>query len=203
MMKRAVLFLLVALIPLLGVGGQSSAQTEAPRAVVQRLNDALLDAMKNAGQLGFQGRYDKLAPVLEQTFTFSEMARIAVGQHWSQLSPSQQAELVAHFTRMSITTFAVRFDNYSGERFEVLGEEDAPQGRVVVLSRIVKASGEPVPLNYVFTQTSGGWRAVDIYLQGTISELAIYRSEFVSVLNREGYSGLIRRIEEKIARLRA
>jgi phospholipid transport system substrate-binding protein len=72
-----------------------------------------------------------------------------------------------------------------------------------VLSRIVKASGEPVPLDYVFTETSSGWRAVDIYLQGTISELAIYRSEFASVLNREGYDGLIRRIEEKIARLRA
>jgi phospholipid transport system substrate-binding protein len=203
MMKRAVLSLLVALISLLGVAGQSGAETQTPRAVVQRLNDALLDAMKNAAQLGFQGRYDALAPVLEQTFTFSEMARVAVGQHWSQLGPSQRTELVAHFKRMSITTFAVRFDGYSGERFEVLGEKDVPQGRVVVLSRIVKASGEPVPLDYVFTETSSGWRAVDIYLQGTISELAIYRSEFASVLNREGYDGLIRRIEEKIARLRA
>jgi phospholipid transport system substrate-binding protein len=66
----------------------------------------------------------------------------------------------------------------------------------------VKGSDETVPLNYVFTQIEGNWRAIDVYLEGTVSELAIYRSEFVSVLNREGYEGLIRRIDEKIARLK-
>jgi phospholipid transport system substrate-binding protein len=201
-MKRVALSLLTALLLLVCIGGQAGAATDEPPATVERLNGALLDAMKNATQLGFQGRYDHLAPVLEQSFAFSEMARIAVGQHWSQLSPAQRTELVAHFRHMSITTFAVRFDGYSGERFEVVGQTDAPQGRVVVLSRIVKASGESVPLNYVFTEVDGGWRAVDVYLQGTISQLAIYRSEFVSVLNREGYDGLIRRIDEKIARMR-
>jgi len=202
-MKRAILSFLLSMMPLACVAGTSDAATEPPRAVVQSLNDALLHAMKDAAQLGFQGRYDMLAPVLEQTFAFSEMARIAVGQHWSQLDPAQQAELVTQFKRMSITTFAARFDGYSGERFEVVGENDVPGGRVVVVNRIVKASSEAVPLNYVFTKSGGEWRAVDVYLQGTISQLAIYRSEFVSVLNREGYDGLVRRLEEKIARLKA
>jgi phospholipid transport system substrate-binding protein len=201
-MKRAVHCLLLALFSLVCIGGHPDAATGEPRAAVQRLNDALLDAMKNATRLGFQGRYEQLAPVLDRTFAFSEMTRIAVGQYWNELSPAQRAELVARFTHMSITTYAVRFDGYSGERFEVLGQTDAPQGRVVVLSRIAQASGESVPLNYVFTETDGGWRAVDVYLQGTISQLAVYRSEFVSVLNREGYDGLIRRIDEKIARMK-
>lgn len=199
-MKRAILALLLPVMFLACL--TASAATEAPVAVVQRLNDALLHAMTNATRLGFQGRYDVLAPALDRTFAFAEMTRIATGQYWGQLDAERQAELVESFKRMSITTFAVRFDGYSGERFDVLGEEDAARGRVRVLSRIVKPSGETVQLDYVFTETGGDWRAIDIYLQGTISELAIYRSEFVSVLNREGYDGLIRRIEEKIARLR-
>lgn len=180
----------------------AGAVPEAPRAAVQRLDDALLHVMRNAAPLGFQGRYEFLAPILDKTFAFSEMARISVGQHWDRLGPERQAELVARFRQMSTTTFAARFDGYSGERFEIVGEDEAGRGRVVVLSRIVKASGETVPLNYIFTEVGGDWRAVDIYLNGTISELAIYRSEFVSVLNREGYDGLIRRIDEKIARLK-
>jgi phospholipid transport system substrate-binding protein len=199
-MKRAIRALLLALT--FQACLTASAATEAPVAVVQRLNDALLHAMTNATRLGFQGRYDALAPVLERTFAFAEMTRIATGQYWDRLDGERQAELVEWFRRMSITTFAVRFDGYSGERFEVLGEDDAPRGRVRVLSRIVKPSGETVQLNYVFTEIGDDRRVIDIYLQGTISELAIYRSEFVSVLNREGYDGLIRRIEEKIARLK-
>ncbi len=180
----------------------AGAASEEPHAVVQRLNDALLHVMQNAARLRFRGRYDYLAPVLDRTFSFSEMARISTGQHWGRLGPERQSELVARFRQMSITTFAARFDGYSGERFELLGEEETVRGQVLVLSRIVKSSGETVPLNYVFAEIGGEWQAVDVYLQGTISELAIYRSEFVSVLSREGYDGLIRRIDEKVARLR-
>lgn len=194
--------LVAVLIFLFGPAAPVHAASEEPRAVVQRLNDALLYAMQNASRLGFQGRYDHLAPVLDQTFAFSEMTRIATGQYWAQLGPERQTELAARFRQMSITNFAARFDGYSGERFEILGAEDTVRGRILVLNRIVKPSGEIVPLNYVLTEIEGGWRAIDVYLEGTVSELAIYRSEFVSVLNREGYDSLIRRIDEKIARLR-
>lgn len=201
-MRRAITLLAVALIAMIGSAAPAYTVPEEPRAIVQRLNDALLYVMQNAAQLQFQGRYDYLAPILDETFSFAEMARISTGQYWPRLSPERQTELAARFRQMSITTFAARFDGYSGERFETLGTEDTVRGGVLVLSRIVKGSDETVPLNYVFTQIEGNWRAIDVYLEGTVSELAIYRSEFVSVLNREGYEGLIRRIDEKIARLK-
>lgn len=202
MRKRAISPLVAALLFLLPIPVPAGA-AESPRAVVQRLNETLLHVMKNAADLGFQGRYDVLAPVLERSFAFAEMARIAAGQHWSRLDQAQRDKLVERFTQMSVATFAARFDGYSGERFEVLGGDEVPRGRALVRSQIVRPSSETVPLNYVFADVNGDWRIVDVYLKGTISELATYRSEFASVLSREGFDELIRRIDDKIAKLRS
>lgn len=202
MRKRTILPLVAALLFLLPIPVPADA-ADRPRAIVERLNDMLLQVMKNAAQLEFQGRYDVLAPLLERSFAFAEMTRIAAGQHWSRLDQTQRDRLVERFTQMSIATFAARFDGYSGERFEILGEDEMPRGRALVRSRIVRPSSETVPLNYVFADVNGDWRIVDVYLKGTISELATYRSEFVSVLGREGFDELIRRIDDKIAKLRS
>lgn len=202
MLNRLILTIFVVLMWSTGILVNASAASEEPRAVVERLNATLLQVMMNAQRLGFQGRADMLAPVLEKTFAFPGMVRIAVGQHWNTLDPDQKARLVERFTQMSIATFANRFDGYSGERFEIIGGEAAPRDRYLVRSDIVKPSGETVPLNYVFTRIDGDWRIVDVYLKGTISELATRRSEFVSVLGRQGFDELMRRIEKNIAALK-
>jgi len=41
------------------------------------------------------------------------------------------------------------------------------------------------------------WQVADIYLTGTISELATLRSQFTSVLAREGVDGLIATLNRK------
>ena len=52
-------------------------------------------------------------------------------------------------------------------------------------------------------QEPGGWKVIDIYLSGTVSELAARRSEFVAVLQRNGAEGLVQLIEQRTAALRS
>src|SRR3954464_11000651 len=85
---------------------QQAAAATSPRQVIDTLDQALLDVMKNAGSLGFQGRYQKLAPVLDQVFNLPLMARISVGPDWTSLKPDQQQQVVDVFRRFSITTYA-------------------------------------------------------------------------------------------------
>ena len=63
-----------------------SEATDPAAARVSTLYGALLQVMKQAKQLGLQGRYDKLAPVLAKTYDLPLMSRIAVGQSWDALS---------------------------------------------------------------------------------------------------------------------
>src|SRR5262245_56412481 len=100
--------------------GVSAQGADPPSAHIDGLHRALIEAMKQGKQLGMKGRYDKLAPILFKTYDVPLMARIAVGASWDSMPPPQQARIVDAFSRMMVATYASRFDEFSGERFEIL-----------------------------------------------------------------------------------
>lgn len=169
-----------------------------PGAVVNTLDQSLLDVMQHAKQLGYGGRYDKLEPIVRQAFDIRYMTRIAIGPGWSTLSQEQQDRLSDAFGKFITATYARRFDGYSGERFETLGEK--PMGQTtMVQTRLIKSDGGQIALNYVIRQNEGHWQVVDVYLTGAISELAQRRSEFSAVFQRTGFDGLLSTLEQKAA----
>jgi phospholipid transport system substrate-binding protein len=158
---------------------------------VRAFYDALLATMKQADRLGIRGRYDKLAPVISSTFDLAAMTRIAVGPEWNSIAPELQSKLIESFTRMTVATYASRFDGYSGERFEVEPASEVRTTGRVVHTKLFPSNGEPITLNYLMRGSDDNWRIVDVYLTGTISELATRRSEFASILKNGGPSALI------------
>ena len=179
------------------------AQSATPRDVVERLHASLLEVMQSGGGLGYDGRYRQLEPVLEDSYDFPLMTRIAVGPAWGDFDEAQRARLVELFTEMSIANYAARFDGYGGERFETLGEEPAPRDAVLVRTRLVRPNDSPVELNYVLKESQEGWRIIDVLLESKFSELARQRSEFAAVLRDGGAPDLAATLERKIAELAA
>jgi phospholipid transport system substrate-binding protein len=190
---------------LLSITSLSSAfaAPSGPEQVIERLHASLIETMQSADELGYQGRYQQLEPVLEQSYDFPFMIRIALGPTWRELDEPQQAELTELFTDMSVANYAARFDGYDGERFEILGEEPGPRGAVLVRSRIVPADEEPIELNYLLKEFEGGWRIIDVLLDARYSELARQRAEFAAVLRNGGVPDLAATLERKIAELTA
>jgi phospholipid transport system substrate-binding protein len=119
------------------------------------------------------------------------MSRIAVGQNWATLSAVEQQSIISAFTRMTTATYASRFDDFSGEQFEVLQTADQPNGDKIVKTRIVQSDGTVVQLNYLMRNAGGAWKIIDVYLDGTISELASRRAEFGSILKSGGPNALV------------
>lgn len=176
----------------------------APAALIERFYAVLLAVMKDAKHLSFDERYNRLAPAIGQTFDLGLMTRVAVGPGWPQIAVEQQQRLTSAFSRYTISVYANRFDDYGGERFEVSPNAAPNPNGVVVDSRLVKTTGEKVSLNYLVKQDGAGvWKVIDIYLSGTISELATRRSEFVGVLQKSGAEGLAQLLEQRTATLRA
>ena len=186
---------------LLLVAAPAGRAAETPAATIERLNAALLAAMKDAAALGYRGRYEQLAPVLRDTFDFPAMARIVVGSHWSSISTAQQQAFTEAFTDYSIGVFADRFDGYEGETFEVLGVQPARRGAVLVQNRIVKSDGEPVAINYLTRPENDGtnWRVIDTILGGMASELATRRAEYDGIIEKLGIGALTEALKEKTA----
>jgi phospholipid transport system substrate-binding protein len=163
---------------------------------VQGLYDALLNTMKNGRTLGQSGRFMRLAPVIRSTFDIATMARLSVGSSWAGLSEAQRQQVSESFGRYISAIYADRFDSYDGQKLEVTGEQPGPAG-VMVKSQIIKASGEPVKVDYMMRRNGESWLISDIYLDGAISEVATRRSEFATILKNEGIDGLIRALNRK------
>jgi phospholipid transport system substrate-binding protein len=192
----------LALLLALASGARAESATGDPAAAaraIDRLHETLLGVMKEADALGYAGRLGRIAPVLDGLYDFPFMAEKSVGLGWQQLDAAQRAKLIDAFGRLAAATYAARFDGFEGERFETLGTEPASHQTLLVKTRIVRGNGEVVPLDYRMRAGSGGWRIVDVFMDGTVSELALRRSEYSSVLRREGFDALLAALEEKIA----
>jgi phospholipid transport system substrate-binding protein len=184
---------------LVGAGGASAA---SPKDLIQTLNATFIDVMKNAATLGYDGRYAALEPVLTDTYDFPEMTRVSSGRYWRELTEAQRQQLIETFKEYSLATYAARFDGFGGERFEVLGEDPAPANSIRVNNQIVQANGQPIRIDYLLRPHGSEWRIVDVYLKSSVSELAVRRSEFTSVLAKQGFDGLIAMLKAKIAALK-
>jgi phospholipid transport system substrate-binding protein len=156
----------------------------------------LLTTMKQGQALGQRGRYARLAPAVQQLFDVPFMTQIAVGPAWLKLSAADQRRVIEAFSHYICATYADRFDSYSGEQLQVLGEHPY-NSQIIVETRIVKSTGEPVTIDYLMQQTGAGWQITDVYLDSTISQLAVYRSEFAAILNDQGVDGLIAALNRK------
>jgi len=167
---------------------------------VSSLYSTLLATMRSGPALGARGRYAQLEPVVRRVFDIPLMTRMAVGPEWARLDAAQQQQLQQGFERYIAAIYAERFDSYSGERMQVTGERSSPNGTIIT-SQIVKSNGEPVNVNYLVRNNGGVWQIADVYVDGSISELATRRSEFASILRASGVNGLIQTLNTKASAL--
>jgi phospholipid transport system substrate-binding protein len=184
------------------LSGPTAEAASAPTDVIDRLHQNLLATMKDAQRLGIDGRYKQLAPVLEQSFDFERMIAAAAGSYWTNADDSQRRKLLDAFTNLSISTYAARFNRFSGESFEVIGERQGPRDTMLVDTRLNRTDGPPVAITYVLAEREGTWKIVDVLLDKSISELAVRRSEYNQILRSSGTEGLAQNLDEKAREMR-
>ena len=192
MFKAMALALVVAF---LGSVPACAADPAADR--VQTFYNSLVDTMKKGTQLGMQGRFQALTPAVDAAFDVPAMIQSIVGTGWSGMKDGDKANLVSAFRRMTIANYAANFARFDGEQFNV---DPAVQQRgpdKIVSTTLVPAGEKPVPLIYRMRESSGGgWKIIDVFLNGYVSELAMRRSDFASTLSGGGAPALVAKMNQ-------
>ncbi len=170
------------------------ALAEAP---ISELYGAL-EQISAAPETDHATRAERLAPVVTASYDLPFMSAKVLGRFWSKLDQADQLRWIDTFSRLTIDTYAERFTGTGTETFEVMGVEPSSRDTVMVRTRIVPASEDPVSIDYRMHHRGGSWRIVDIYLNGTVSELALRRSEYSAVIKRDGLEPLIAQLDAKI-----
>lgn len=193
---------MLALVAVLFLASAAYAETGSrPSETIDALHAVLLDVMKNAETLGYEGRAEKLTPAIPEYYDVAFMAEKSVGRHWKKASDPERERFLATFLRFMVANYAGQFDGYSGQHFETLSEETARMDTMLVKSKLVNPKGDDVELNYRMRQVDGRWKVIDVYLDGTVSELALRRSEFSGIVKREDFDALIAAIDARIEKL--
>jgi phospholipid transport system substrate-binding protein len=199
---KALLLSLSVLMLLLGITAPAYAEDEA-RQTIQHFSDSLLGVMKGASELGFHGREERMGPAIAAAYDMPTMTLAALGPSSRKLTPEQLNQLIEAFTRYTAAMYADQFDGYGGERFEVGSPRPSADGEIVVPCRIVSPKTPPTEIDYLMRQDQGQWRIVDVLLDGTVSQVAVRRSEFVTIYRRDGLSGLIDMLDRQTAAMQS
>ncbi|EME69100.1 ABC-type transport system protein [Paramagnetospirillum caucaseum] len=191
----------LALLLWSGLASPATAQGMGPEAVIRTFSDRLLDSMKGGAKLGFKGRADKMRPAVADAYDMPSMTRSTLGTAFAKLTPEEAARLAATYSAFSVATYASQFNEWNGERFDVGESRPSAGGTVIVPSWLVPKNGDPTQIDYVMRQDQGQWRVIDVLFEGTVSQVAVRRSEFGSLFRSKGFGGLIETIEKQTAAL--
>jgi phospholipid transport system substrate-binding protein len=175
------------------------AQSSTAVAHIQTYYQQLMPTIQQAGRLSVRERDKRFTPAITSAFDLATMTRLAVGPAWASFSSGQQAAVREAFARFLIADYASQVSNYSGESF-VVDPQSTPEtrgGGEIVKTKLLQPGGRTVSINYLVRNG----RVIDVYLNGTISDLATRRDEFASIIASGGADALIKRLNERIQKL--
>ncbi len=193
---------LLAAVAAMAATGRARAQPpdESLDQPLQALYTALEAAMRAGHATPFPQRFDALAPVVDRVFDLETVLKVSVGLRWDAMAPAQRDRLLRVYRRFTIATYVANFDRYDGERFQILpGTRDSGSDRIVGTEIVTR--DDHLRLDYVMRDGSGMWRAVDVLLDGSISRVAVQRSDFRKILANGDTDALIASLSRKIADL--
>jgi phospholipid transport system substrate-binding protein len=180
---------------------EAGATPADPSHVVESLHAVLIEAMQKSDTLNYQARVDLIWPIAATSIDQKFMAEKSIGRYWKKMSESEKNTWQKTFTNLTVANYAGRFTGYTGEIFETKSVEDAPRETKLVNTVLILPDDEDVVLNYRMRMTDSGWKIIDIYMNGTVSELSLRRSEYSTTLKRSGFEALVEALEEKIVTL--
>ena len=190
-------------LPLLLAARQAAAQAAADPATipVTQFYGVLLQVMKAGRSTPFAQRYQMLAPAVDAAFDLTGILRVSVGSFWSTLPPGQQQTLLQVFRTYTIANYVANFHSYKGRVIDVQPTTRPVGSERVVTTTITKPGHDPLRIDYVMRNEDAGWKVVDVLLDGTISRVAVQRSDFASLVSSGNASPLISSLRSKVSTL--
>ena len=180
----------------IALAGAAYAQASDPAAAkIESFDAAVIKTLQAGKAAGASGRAKVVGPAVEQTFDLPFMTRLAVGPDWAKMSADDQAALQKAYSRYAVANWAKNFDNYSGQKLELDGPVQDRAPDKLVKTKLTGPGASPVSLAYRMRDTGSGWKVIDVFYNGGISQLNTQRSDFASTLSSGGAKALIAKLD--------
>jgi phospholipid transport system substrate-binding protein len=194
MLKRfTVPILFGLLVTLASAAFSSNNATESVRMSVEAIIGILKDT-----ELDKPAKREKIRLVIAERFDFRAMSQRTLATNWKKASKEEQQQFVGLFAELIQNTYIGRVEAYTNEEVKYPGEK-ITNDRAVVDTLIVTSSAE-IPVTYKLYLKDDRWLVYDVNIEG-VSLISNYRNSYQEIVKREGFSGLLAKMEEKVREL--
>jgi phospholipid transport system substrate-binding protein len=194
MLKRLLLTLVAGLtLAFTMMSYAGSTPTDDVRASV----DAMLEILQNE-QLCKEDKRAQMSTVINKRFDFRAMSQRTLATNWKKTTDEEKQQFVALFSQLIENSYVGKIEAYTDEKVEYPGEK--VKGRKAVVETLIITSSADVPVNYKVYQKGDQWLVYDVIIEG-VSLISNYRSSYQEIMKKEGFDGLIAKMQAKIDEL--
>lgn len=198
-MKRIFSVVCIALVALF-VMSASAGEKEA-RAYVNNVSTKVLDIMANT-KIDQNEKQKKLITVFEQTVDTKWIGRFVLGRYYNTATPAQKKAYDDVYREFLIRSYVPRFKEYKGQKFELTETRKDGKDEYLVKTLITSANDAPIRVDYRLRDVGESYKISDIISEG-VSLINTQRSEFGSVVSREGMDYLVEKLKKRLEKLKA
>lgn len=163
------------------VGGQVAGARNFVDAMAKKTVSLLHD-----GSLSERQKRSQYRSILFADFDLDAIGRFVLGTYWQTATAAQRAEYLKLFREMIAATWADRFEDYKGEKFELRSAHKAEKaGDTLVSSAIIPSDKPEIDVNWRVRLKDGHYKVVDVAVEG-VSLTIMQRSDFSSVIQSGG-----------------
>ncbi len=173
------------------------AETLTPEQIVSKAVDEIRKTVaEKKGSIPDEKLDEELRGIMAPVFDFREMSRRCLGINWKKGTPEERKEFVDLFSEMLAGNYLKQIrDNVQESTIKMLGESIRENKAIVRTS--VSHEGTEASIDYRMRNKKGDWKVYDVIIEN-IGLVTNYRSEFTGIVRKEGFSGLLARLKEKI-----
>lgn len=189
------------LLALLLLWQGTAAWATDPQAAMQETVENVLEILTDpalAGDAHWQERRERVSQEVAKRFNFTKMAQSALARAWHDRSAAEKEEFVTLFKELLKDAYVDRLKTYSDGNYKVIFDKVLVRGTRAVVSSLVIQQEQEISAAYKMYQEGDDWFVYDVVVEG-VSLVSNYRSQFGSIIQKDGYEELVRRLEKKLA----
>jgi phospholipid transport system substrate-binding protein len=201
--RRGLLLVLmtVLLLPFAWRVAAAAPSADSARALIEEISAEVLTILSDKDR-GDRQKFDDLVVLLEGPIDLDLVARLILGRHWRTADDTQRQQYLALFREYALANLASKLHLYQGQSFEVTGAKVVSDKDALVTSRILSDGQPPLEVDWRLRERDGGGLVtIDLIVEG-VSLIVTLRSEFGSVIERQGFDGLLAELRQRITRTR-
>jgi phospholipid transport system substrate-binding protein len=165
------------------------------RSFADSLAQEALTIVKNE-ELSKTGKQRRLEDLFTTRVDVEWVARFVLGKYWRTASEEQQKAYLDNYRRFVVSHYSDRLTDYNEQQYTIKSVRAENDKEYVVSMEIINPGEANVLLDYRVRDTDTGYKIYDIIVEG-VSMITTQRSEFDSVISRNGLDYLIDALAKK------